>query len=100
MIITLDEHPARQMVDGELVPLVPDQHCIRLDGMMVGYCSKQAGGFIQLIVVLDETTQDAIAAHVMDAIGQQTLTMVPDLEEIEEPVFDEGEDNGEDSEPE
>jgi len=101
MIITLDDHPARQMVDGELVPLVPDQHCIRLDGIMVGYCSKHVGGFIQLIVVLDEATQDAIAAHVMQAIGQQTVTMVPDMEALNKSVFDEGEEeNGEDSEPE
>ena len=100
-MISLDDHPARQRLpDGELVPLVPDQHCIRLDGVMVGYCSTSPGGFIQLIVVLDQETQDAIAAHVLEAIGQQVVTMVPDLEEIAESVFDEGDDDGEDSQPE
>lgn len=101
MEITLDDHPARHVVDGVLVPMVLDQHCIRLDGKMVGYCSRHAGGCIQLIVVLDEATQDAIAAHVMQAIGQQAVSMVPDLEALNESVFDEGEeDDGEDSEPE
>lgn len=78
MEIKLDDHPAKcihktgpnageQMIgpDGKPISLVPDQHLIRVDGIGIGYCRKEPGGWISIIdALIDEPAKKVIVDEV------------------------------------
>ena len=95
MDIQLETHPARHLVDGELVPLITDQLMVRVDGIQVGYCGAAAGGYLQFTVPVDQATQDAVSVHVDQQLGgRQDVVVILDVEAALE-VIDDDDDNGE-----
>ncbi len=80
LTITLDDHPThcvyksgpnagqKVMVDGKPVPLIKDQHAIRMNGVMIGYCSKAADGFVSII---DHPIEPAVKEVIVDYVKQK-----------------------------
>lgn len=109
MKITLDNHPAQCQhktgpnrgkpvigADGKPIPLIPDQHLIRMDGVGIGYCKKEPNGWISII---DATLDPPVVAEIKRQVQQlrgdtaeSSLTqtpLAPDLAEEEVDLADE-----------
>ncbi len=84
MKITFDDHPARVCVDGEMVPAVPDQRMIRLDGLHAGYCGTTAGRPVSMIRHYGEGIILRVRDEVTTRYGRpSSITQPPSPEEYQ-----------------
>ena len=77
--ITLDDHPTKciyksgplagqqVLINEKPVPLIKDQYAIRMNGVMVGYCSKNPNGFIS---IFDHSIEPAIKDVIVEYVSQ------------------------------
>lgn len=84
MKITFDDHPARHRIEGCLVPAVPDQRMIRINGAHAGYCGIEPGRPVSMIRHYPPAVVEKVRRAVREAYGQpSSVTQPPDMGELE-----------------
>lgn len=83
-MITFEDHPAREVVNGEKVPAVPDQRMIRINGMHAGYCGIVPGRPVCMVRRYSAEIMQKVVEAVTAAYGTPSkVSMPPNLEEME-----------------
>tara|TARA_B100000686_G_C16654705_1_gene897464 strand:- start:58 stop:324 length:267 start_codon:yes stop_codon:yes gene_type:complete len=79
-VVTFEDHPAREIVEGQAVPAVPDQRMIRVNGDHAGYCGIVAGAPVSMIRRYPADVMQEVVAAVAEAYGKPSvISMPPDL---------------------
>jgi len=99
MQITIEEHPARQIVHGESVPLIEDVMMIRINGIHAGYCGVTPGSPVTMVRPYPQAVMEEVRTAVEARFGEvSSLNHPPDLTLDEEDRIDD-DDDYEDGEP-
>ena len=83
-MITFEDHPAREVIDGQRVPAVPSQRMIRVNGDHAGYCGIEPGKPVSMIRRYSIEVMQQVVAAVLEAYGDpSSISMPPDLGRLE-----------------
>ena len=83
-LITFEDHPAREVINGQRVPAVPDQRMIRVNGDHAGYCGIEPGRPVSMVRRYPVDVMQKVVAAVQEAYGEPSrITMPPDLGSLE-----------------
>lgn len=83
-MITFEDHPAREVIDGQRVPAVPSQRMIRVNGDHAGYCGIEPGKPVSMIRRYSIEVMQQVVAAVQEAYGEpSSISMPPDLGRLE-----------------
>ena len=83
-MITFDDHPAREVVNGEQVPAVPDQRMIRVNGIHAGYCGIEPGRPVCMVRRYRAEIMQKVIEAVSAVYGKPgKVSMPPNLEDRE-----------------
>ena len=78
MQITFEDHPARQRNSaGDLVPAVPNQRMLRIDGQQAGYCGTEAGRPVTMTRHFNEAILDEVRKIVAARYGEPSSVAAP-----------------------
>jgi hypothetical protein len=80
--IAIEDHPARKDVCGIVVPALPDQRQVMVNGRRVGYCGSKPNMPLNLIMVLPPDYRDSVREFVEQQIG--TVSKVCELPAMDE----------------
>jgi hypothetical protein len=99
MEITIDDHPARQIIHGESVPLIDDVKLIRINGIGAGYCGVEPGRPVTMVRPYPKSVMEEVRVAVEAYTGgsASSLNQPPDLSSLEEADY--GDDDNEGDEP-
>jgi len=78
MQISFHDHPARHRDSaGELVPAVPDQRMIRIDGQHSGYCGIKAGRPVTMTRFYNKEQLERVREVVAYTYGEPSSVSAP-----------------------
>lgn len=63
----------KEKCEPKIIPALPDQHGIYLEGKCVGYCTKESDPEIWFVEKLDPYVIEQVNAHVLSRYGGESL---------------------------
>lgn len=84
--LTLEPHPAHEMIHGVRVQIIRDQYQVMVNGARVGYCATDPSGPIQFIRHYPEAFIEQVVAEVNLRRGGEAEIVSQPPPEPEEPI--------------